>query len=256
MYHEKVHVVNYGVKPLECNVKFLYNADFHDIFEVKGYKRKARSTDIEKSKDHAVEIKYRGLDKKIRCTRFHVNPVPEYFTVEELQYNLNLMPRERFNIELNISFEENHSTPEVITYNQAEEKLHHTVEDYKRNRCDIHTSNEQFNEWINRSNADLMTLLTMTDYGFYPYAGIPWYSTPFGRDGIITAWMALWKEPEITRGVLRFLAQTQADKLDASRDAEPGKIFHEIRRGEMAELGEVPFKKYFGTIDATLCLFV
>jgi glycogen debranching enzyme len=113
------------------------------------------------------------------------------------------------------------------------------------------TSNQGFNRWMQRSTADLRMMITATPFGPYPYAGIPWYATPFGRDGLLTAWEMLWAAPEIARGVLSFLAHTQATDHDDERDAEPGKILHEMRDGEMAALGEVPFGRYYGSADAT-----
>ncbi|HEY3347267.1 MAG TPA: amylo-alpha-1,6-glucosidase, partial [Nitrospirota bacterium] len=117
--------------------------------------------------------------------------------------------------------------------------------------CRIISPSRRFNNLIDRSHADLHMLETKTKYGPYPYAGIPWFSTVFGRDGIITSMEALWINPEIAKGVLHYLASTQSDEDDPDNDAEPGKILHESRLGEMAMSGEIPFKRYYGSIDST-----
>ena len=115
----------------------------------------------------------------------------------------------------------------------------------------IIASGRLFGQWLDKSRADLALLTTELPTGPYPYAGIPWFATPFGRDAIITALQTLWLKPQLAAGVLRFLASTQAHETSAFRDSEPGKILHEMRRGEMAAMEEVPFGQYYGGVDTT-----
>ena len=125
------------------------------------------------------------------------------------------------------------------------------LKDDARDTWQIHSSNEMFNRWVERSVADIRMMLEGNPEIDYPYAGVPWFSTVFGRDGIITALECLWLTPRIAKGVLQYLAENQATRVDPASDAEPGKILHEMRRGEMAALGEVPFGRYYGSVDST-----
>src|SRR5262249_33389641 len=136
-------------------------------------------------------------------------------------------------------------------YADALAQLEATLAACRRQTVEIDSSNEQFNAWLCRSLIDLHMMTTETGTGPYPFAGVPWFSTVFGRDGIITALECLWLYPELARGVLAYLADTQATEVIPEKDAEPGKIIHETRKGEMAALGEVPFGRYYGSVDAT-----
>src|SRR4029077_3138369 len=132
-------------------------------------------------------------------------------------------------------------------YRDLEEEVDRTgIDD-----CAISTSSEAFNAWLKRSSADLRMLMEGNPEGQYPYAGVPWFNTVFGRDGIITALECLWMAPRVAEGVLKYLAQTQATAEIPEQDAEPGKILHEMRRGEMSATKEVPFGRYYGSVDAT-----
>ena len=115
----------------------------------------------------------------------------------------------------------------------------------------ITTSSDDFNDWVGRSLSDIVMMTSETTNGPYPYAGIPWFSTVFGRDGLITALQMLWVQPALARGVLGYLAATQATQDEPERDAQPGKILHEVRHGEMAARMEIPFGRYYGSHDAT-----
>jgi glycogen debranching enzyme len=129
--------------------------------------------------------------------------------------------------------------------------LQNSIRTAKSRTCTVTTSHYDVNRWLNRSVADLEMMLTNRPGGPFPYAGVPWFNAPFGRDGIITALECLWMNPWIARGVLAFLASNQARESNPATDAEPGKILHESRSGEMAATGEVPFARYYGSVDAT-----
>lgn len=254
-YHERVTLKNFGSHPLAFTLNLELGADFRDIFEVRGMTRNKSGTLLPPETDkESLTFRYDGSDGVRRTTTIRTRPTPSRVLPSALRFQVHLRPKQEFIIEILARFwqSRNGSEPEPakIDYEGALQEITATR---RRNRvgCDIYTSNEQFNDWLNRSQADLRMMISPTPYGPYPYAGVPWYSTPFGRDGIITALQYLWVSPMIAEGVLRFCAANQATQVDSAADAEPGKIFHEMRQSEMAATGEVPFRKYYGSIDST-----
>jgi glycogen debranching enzyme len=141
--------------------------------------------------------------------------------------------------------------PSRARFRAAAARARFAMRDRRRRGARLRSNGRLFNAWIDKSRADIALLTTMMDTGPYPYAGIPWFSTAFGRDGIIAAWQILWLSPGLAKGVLSYLAEWQASERSAFRDSAPGKIMHETRRGEMANLGEVPFGRYYGGVDTT-----
>lgn len=250
--YETIRLCNFGTDPLSFTLSITFNADYKDIFEIRGIER-TRTGKKAKTRCSSDEIimGYSGLDNINRRTRIRFDPEPTSIKGHTAEFKIKMAPKACDYISTSVLFEIGKEKRESYTYDKAYGQLLQYLNAVKKQSCDIFTSSTLFNQWLNRSKSDMSTMISETEYGLYPFAGVPWYSTPFGRDGILTAWECLWMDPEITKGVLKFLAKTQAKELNAFQDAEPGKIFHEKRGGEMAETGETPFKMYYGTIDAT-----
>jgi glycogen debranching enzyme len=252
-WHARLQLQSYAAFPIDLELSLLFDADHADIFEVRGVHRLRRGRRFEPaiSRDE-VKLAYEGLDRVVRTTRLVFDPAPATIAANRASFAIRLPPQGHTTIHAWIGFEiaEAHRG-EVPTFDHA--RAHAAVALGKRAEAcaSVRVSNPKFDEWIERSHADIQMMITETAYGPYPYAGVPWFSTPFGRDGLITAYEMLWLQPTLARGVLQFLAATQATELDADSDAEPGKVIHEVRAGEMAALGEVPFGRYYGSVDAT-----
>ncbi len=249
---DRLAVHNYGRKPVSIELSFAFAADFADIFEVRGQRRARRGTYLpEDIGPSGVTLAYRGLDGISRRTRIECSPCPCAVSPYGISVPVCLEPQEEMAFCLDIACETDGATRKLVAFQDALSDVCNERQSSPLAGLDIYTSNEQFNDWLNRSRADLEMMITATPLGPYPYAGVPWFSTVFGRDGIITALELLWLAPSVARGVLAYLAAKQATGHDAARDAEPGKILHETRQGEMARLGEVPFAQYYGSVDST-----
>lgn len=250
--YERLRVTNFGLDAVELPVVLRFDTDFADIFEVRGLKRVRRGRRLpDRLVDGAAVLGYQGLDEVVRQTRIECWPPPARLELREAAFHLRLEPHASATVYIVVSCHIGEPLEAPDPYDQAFADFSREWAAARSRQCRVFTSNEQFNDWIGRSTADLYMMVTETPLGPYPYAGVPWFSTVFGRDGIITALELLWTDPQIARGVLAYLAATQATELLDAQDAEPGKILHETRRGEMAALGEIPFGRYYGSVDAT-----
>jgi glycogen debranching enzyme len=249
--YQRIGIQNHGEDTAIFDVTLLFDNDFADLFEVRGERRPRRGTSSSKPDGPAgVLLDYRGLDGKSRTTTLQFDPRPTRLTVNAATWHFELAPQQATALFVAVSC--NQSTPhQSAPFFRGLLAHRREMRQSTAGATSIETSNNIFNEVLCQAMADLNMLMTETPQGRYPYAGIPWYSTTFGRDGLITALQMLWIDPRIARGVLKRLAAFQATAVDPLADAEPGKILHEMRGGEMAALREVPFAQYYGSVDAT-----
>ncbi|HJZ55348.1 MAG TPA: amylo-alpha-1,6-glucosidase [Gemmataceae bacterium] len=250
--HWQLRVKNHGSAAVASVLRLRFRSDFADIFEVRGMKRAARGRDLppEIGRGRLV-LEYIGLDGERRRTLMRFTPVPDRLTADTARIEFPLRPGEEAGVELAVACWRGDTAPEPPGYEDARAAAGAALEKYKAGACHVGSSDGRFEAWVRRAESDLHMLTTDLTTGPYPYAGVPWFNTPFGRDGIITALECLWLRPELARGVLAYLAATQATEIVPEQDAEPGKILHETRNGEMAVLKEMPFGRYYGSVDTT-----
>ena len=247
---ERLRITNYGSETVHLPLAITFEADFADIFEVRVARRAERGV-VQKPVvgDDRVTLSYEGLDGVVRSTTIVCSPRPDTIDMSSIRMTVEIEPGASEFVTIVATCDATERAP--ATYDDAYRGVVGAAREGARAFSHVGTTNEQFNGWVDRSVADLRMMITALPEGPYPYAGVPWYSTPFGRDGIITALEASWVNPQLARGVLTYLAETQATEVDPENDAEPGKILHETRGGEMAALGEIPFRRYYGSVDAT-----
>ena len=251
--YERIAIRNFDVQPRVIRLAVQFAADFADLFEVRGTRRNLHGAmELADVGPARVILGYTGRDKRKRQTSIAFEPAPGRLNEAEALFDLHLDAGESKLIFVEIRCDPAHDVgATATTFYLALRNARRAMRALSSRAASVATSNEILNEAVRRDVAALYLLTTNMPQGPYPYAGIPWFSTVFGRDALITSLQTLWLDPSIARGVLRYLADHQAAAADAAADAEPGKILHEVRNGEMAELGEVPFRHYYGSIDST-----
>ena len=257
LYHH-LTLRNYHRAAVEIEIEFRYDVDFADLFEVRGLRRKRRGQMLTPSVDGSrVELRYRGLDNVTRSTEILFDCAP---TEIDAQHAVFGCASSRARTASSNAGSRPRSNPSSAgrapkSCRQLPRGARGTAIRARKFRggwAGISASNDEFASMIRRATVDLTSLVARGERGgTFIMAGVPWFATLFGRDSIITALSILPFHPEIAIGTLRTLAQLQGDKIDDARDEQPGKIVHEIRSGEMAATGEVPFGRYYGSVDAT-----
>ncbi|WP_024276515.1 glycogen debranching N-terminal domain-containing protein [Hyphomicrobium sp. 802] len=248
---QRLVFTNHSNVDLMLPVSLIFDADFADIFEVRGMRREKHGS-VKRVVDapDAVRFVYSGLDNVVRQTTIHIDPEPASLKETSAFFHLHLPAKQSKRVFITASAGTDRKQP-PCSYAKGLRDAHRAQRRIELEAASIRASNSELDQVLSRALADLRLLVTETEDGPYPYAGTPWYSTTFGRDALITALQVLWLDPSIARGVLRRLARYQAVEHDAAADAQPGKILHEMRNGEMAALREIPFGLYYGSVDST-----
>jgi glycogen debranching enzyme len=251
--HERIGLQNCNIGPVRLDLELRFDADYLDIFTVRGYHSTAVGT------TRPVEVTetgflfaYDGADGLLRRTEVVFDPVPRLAT-GVATFPVHLGSQETFVLMVDVIPVAGDEQPEPdFQFDASLSDLERTYERWNANSTSYRTDNEVLdNGLVWRSLEDLRILCEETPSGLYPTAGTPWYAVPFGRDALITSFQCLALNPDLAYGTLRFLAHHQGTKVDPYREEEPGKILHELRFGELARLKEIPHTPYYGTVDAT-----
>jgi len=200
-----------------------------------------------------IAFSYRGRDSVRRTTEIGFSRPPAAISSREVRWRLPLRPHQFEHVVVRVQPRLGRPMKKMgQSFDEQLELLAASYRAWDEGSTAIESDNELFDrELLRASRYDMRTLIEHTPFGLVPDADIPWYSVPFGRDAIIAALQTLMYNHSISEGTLRFLAANQGKEVDPFREEEPGKILHELRRGELARLREVPHTPYFGTVDST-----
>lgn len=249
--YEKIEVRNTGKSAVTAELEYSFGADFKDLFEIRGWARKklGERHPPEAAAD-GIAFSHLGADNVTRHAKFSFSGAAGIEN-DTARFSLTVKPGETKQVFARMGNDNGEPPVTASDFDHAEAVAAAFIEGQIARRPIITSSNPAFDKWLQQNAADIALLTTEFDTGPYPCAGIPWYSVPFGRDGIITAFQMLWQDPGLAKGVLTYLAKHQATEESKFHDSAPGKIMHEIRQGEMAGAKEVPHTPYYGTADAT-----
>jgi glycogen debranching enzyme len=257
--HEVITFQNFRQQRIEFPASLTFQSAFEDVYAVRELlpeqfgtlRRPAWSGGM-------LRFVYEGQDGLYRCLTVHFAPQVDETDGTTAHFHLELGPRAsqqiRISLVIAVSTHEHEIQPGVQSLPDLKRVMtlmEHSSKQWLDAHTEVHTDSLLLNRMLERSLRDLRVLRSSIAGQEFFAAGVPWFATLFGRDSLITALQTLAYNPDMAEQTLRLLASYQSQHLDEWRDAQPGKILHELRVGEMARLGEIPHTPYYGTIDAT-----
>lgn len=251
-FRERMELVNYLQHSIEIELEIRFAADFADVFELRGAKRECRGTvRAPRVSTDSVELAYDGLDRKTYTTSVTFQPTPSALDETRATFRLSIEPGGSTTIEVCAVPVDRTMTTETYTFEERARNEREHADGFYEASTRFGCDDGVLQRVLEQSTVDLRVLSLGLRGGRVLAGGIPWFACPFGRDTLITAYEALLLNPDLAASSLRVLAAFQGTKYDERTEEEPGRIFHELRFGEMAAAKEIPHSPYYGTIDAT-----
>jgi glycogen debranching enzyme len=260
--HEDIEITNNSQKPVRFNLEVAMRADFADIFEVKGDNivRRGHIVTSWSAKREILRITYSNRDfcREVIVRTGEGDGRPTVYANGRLSFDIALKPGQAWHrcliYDLMDGSKRFRASKECI-HSSVTSDHSRNIDEWQRTVLKIETSNEEFYRCYSQGVQDMaalrLPLQGMDHMVFVPAAGLPWFVALFGRDTLIVSLQTMIVYPEFAAGTLEVLAQYQATERDDYRDAEPGKILHELRYGELAHFKLIPHTPYYGTADAT-----
>ena len=254
---ERLSVTNYSTEAQSADLCIDFLADFSDMFEVRGQKRKKRGTMLPEERTvDGIKLVYQGVDGVNMATKIStLNSPPLTWNGNKATVHLDLAPGKsaaiEFGIQTQLGDEKLLDAKSLPTYTEQLTIDRRNYDTWRKECASITTGDPVLNQLIDRAYRDLYILRQPTPKGWCISAGLPWFAVAFGRDELVTGLQTLPLMPNLSRDVLTVLANYQGTKEDKFTEERKGKIMHELRLGEMARCREIPFIPYYGTVDAT-----
>jgi glycogen debranching enzyme len=251
---ERLSFSNFNLHPVKFTVEMEYDADFVDVFQVRGMARREHGQYFQPVvTGGSIGFYYRGLDNVMRHTLLEFDPPPTHIEGQVARWELDLPSLQQAELHVTISpaVQGAPTRPLRGDFNSHLHQRREAFAEWEKRATHITSSNDVFDSALRTATSDFHALQIPEGKGHIIAAGIPWFATMFGRDSIIAAYQSLSLNPSLAVDTLRILARYQGQEYDDWKDEEPGKILHEYRQGEMTRSGEMPFGPYYGSIDAT-----